>query len=113
MRTEPPLTKENYFKSAGFGDIYASSAFVLFSEVPTVENKERWMELCEQASTEQDPQKLSALVEEINRLLIQKENRVLKMEKVPSLSPEEDGTQFELAGRKIPPHRHRGINIGD
>ena len=41
-----------------------------------MENKERWMELCEQASTEQDPQKLSALVEEINRLLIQKENRV-------------------------------------
>jgi hypothetical protein len=76
MRTEPPLTKGNYFKSAGFGDIYASSAFVLFSEVPTVENKERWMELCEQASTEQDPQKLSALVEEINRLLVQKEHRV-------------------------------------
>ena len=41
-----------------------------------MENKERWMELCEQASTEQDPQKLSALVEEINRLLIKKEKRI-------------------------------------
>jgi hypothetical protein len=41
-----------------------------------VENKERWMELCEQASTEQDPEKLSLLVAEINRLLQEKEDRV-------------------------------------
>ena len=31
--------------------------------------KERWKELCEQASTEQDPTKLALLVDEINFLL--------------------------------------------
>jgi hypothetical protein len=35
-------------------------------------NQERWQELCEQASTEQDPQKLAGLVAEIVRLLDQK-----------------------------------------
>jgi hypothetical protein len=34
------------------------------------------MELCAQASTEQDPKKLSVLVAEINRLLEKKEHRV-------------------------------------
>ena len=34
--------------------------------------KERWLELCEQATTEQDPEKLYALVREINRLLEEK-----------------------------------------
>jgi hypothetical protein len=38
-----------------------------------VENKERWMELCEQASTEQDPERLLKFVQEINTLLEQKE----------------------------------------
>jgi len=32
-------------------------------------NQERWRELCEQASVEQDPDKLLELVKEINRLL--------------------------------------------
>jgi hypothetical protein len=41
-----------------------------------VENKERWMELCAKASTEQDPQRLSVLVTEINRILLEKEDRV-------------------------------------
>lgn len=31
--------------------------------------QEKWMELCAQAAKEQDPQKLLALVDEINRLL--------------------------------------------
>ncbi len=39
--------------------------------------RERWMELCEQASVEQDPDKLLALVVEINRLLEEKEKRLL------------------------------------
>jgi hypothetical protein len=39
------------------------------------EQKERWMELCEQASKEQDPTKLIRLVEEINRLLEQREQK--------------------------------------
>ena len=40
------------------------------------------MELCEQASTEQDPEKLLALVQEINRLLEAKQER-LKKERPP------------------------------
>jgi hypothetical protein len=32
-------------------------------------NKERWMELCEQAAVEQDPKKLLELTTEINLLL--------------------------------------------
>jgi hypothetical protein len=37
------------------------------------EKKERWLELCEQAATEQDSEKLLALVGEINHLLQQRE----------------------------------------
>jgi hypothetical protein len=40
------------------------------------EKTERWMELCKQAATEQDPQKLTALVQEINELLEAKERRL-------------------------------------
>jgi hypothetical protein len=36
-------------------------------------NKERWMELCEQASKEQDTAKLSELVRQINQLLEERE----------------------------------------
>lgn len=35
---------------------------------PDVENKERWMELCAQASQEQDPERLFKLVQEIDNL---------------------------------------------
>jgi len=42
------------------------------------EKKERWMELCAQAAVEQDPDKLHALVEEIDRLLQEKEDRLGK-----------------------------------
>jgi hypothetical protein len=42
------------------------------------EKKERWMELCAQAAVEQDPEKLHALVEEIDRLLQEKEDRLSK-----------------------------------
>jgi hypothetical protein len=38
--------------------------------------KERWMTLCEQAAVEQDTQKLMALIQEINRLLEEKEQRL-------------------------------------
>jgi hypothetical protein len=40
------------------------------------ENQERWMELCELAAKEQNPQKLTELVYEIHCLLRQKENQV-------------------------------------
>ena len=38
--------------------------------------RERWQELCEQAATEQDPTKMLELVEEINRLLAVKYDRL-------------------------------------
>lgn len=38
--------------------------------------KERWMELCEQATVEQDPQKLLELARQINDLLEEKERRL-------------------------------------
>ena len=47
------------------------------------EKKERWMELCAQAAVEQDPEKLHALVEEIDRLLQEKEN-LLKKGRLPA-----------------------------
>ena len=37
---------------------------------------ERWKKLCEQAAVEQDPQKLLPLIEEIDRLLEVKEERL-------------------------------------
>lgn len=40
------------------------------------EKKERWMGLCEQASTEQDSEKLVALAQEIVRLLEEKQTRL-------------------------------------
>lgn len=40
------------------------------------EKKEKWFELCEQAAVEQDPDKLMALVRQINALLDEKESRI-------------------------------------
>jgi hypothetical protein len=45
------------------------------------ENKERWIELCEQAANEQDPAKMLELVKEINRLL---EIKTRRLANVPS-----------------------------
>jgi hypothetical protein len=42
------------------------------------EKKEKWMALCEQAANEQDPEKLMALVAEIDRLLAEKQERLRK-----------------------------------
>ena len=47
------------------------------------EQRERWMKLCEQAATEQDPEKLMALIAEINRLLEAKERRLRHNPPVP------------------------------
>lgn len=47
---------------------------------PAMKDKERWLELCQQAAVEQDPKKLMELVEEINRLLAEKEQRLHKPE---------------------------------
>ena len=43
------------------------------------EIKERWMRLCEMAATEQDSVKLLEIVQEINRLLEEKEQRLTKL----------------------------------
>jgi hypothetical protein len=40
------------------------------------EQKERWMELCEQAANETDSVKLLKLITEINRLLDEKSRRI-------------------------------------
>jgi hypothetical protein len=40
------------------------------------EKKEHWLELCAQAAVEQDPQRLLALVKQINLLLEEKERRL-------------------------------------
>ncbi len=45
--------------------------------------KERWRELCELASKEQDPKKLHELVKEIDRLLQEKQEKE-KQEKDPA-----------------------------
>jgi hypothetical protein len=44
------------------------------------ETAERWRNLCEQAATEQDPIRLLQLVSEINRLLLEKEERLVRQE---------------------------------
>jgi hypothetical protein len=41
-------------------------------------NAERWRKLCEQAAVEQDPEKLMELVNEINVLLSEKEERLIR-----------------------------------
>lgn len=46
--------------------------------------KERWQHLCEQAAVEQDPQRLLELVQEINKLLSDKQNRLNSKSKVAS-----------------------------
>lgn len=42
----------------------------------SMKDNPRWMELCQQASVEQDSVKLMELVKEINRLLAEKEKRL-------------------------------------
>ena len=39
-------------------------------------NRERWLELCEQATVEQDSKKLIELTQEINRLLAEKQDHL-------------------------------------
>ena len=44
------------------------------------EKLEQWRQLCELAAIEQDPQRLLALVKEINRLLEEKEQRLKQVQ---------------------------------
>jgi recombinational DNA repair protein RecT len=50
--------------------------------------KERWKELCKEAAIEQDPRKLLELTDEINRLLEEKEERLLANRKKDSMDGE-------------------------
>jgi hypothetical protein len=43
------------------------------------ETQERWKQLCEQAVIEQDAERLLELTREINRLLHEKEERLMKL----------------------------------
>jgi hypothetical protein len=38
--------------------------------------KDRWMELCERATTEQNPERFNEILNEIIRLLSEKSNRI-------------------------------------
>jgi hypothetical protein len=57
---------------------------------------ERWKTLCQEAATEQDPQKLLDLIMEINRLLEEKLSRA-SGKKVESNSP--DGKDSSISPR--------------
>jgi hypothetical protein len=50
---------------------------------------ERWRELCSQAAEEQDPDRLLHLVNEINRLLEEKEQRLHK-QRAPDVASSSD-----------------------
>jgi hypothetical protein len=53
-----------------------------------MKDRENWMQLCEQASREQDPEKMIELTAEIIRLLHEKEDRLFH----PVATPESDFT---------------------
>jgi hypothetical protein len=46
-----------------------------------LEDREKWMQLCAEAAIEQDSDRLLMLVQEINRLLEEKEQRLKAREK--------------------------------
>jgi hypothetical protein len=46
-------------------------------------NRERWMELAELAANEQDPERLTELAREIDRLLAEKQDRLSRL-RIPS-----------------------------
>ena len=68
----------DYFGRSGLNSsIQSSGSLAVLAETGgPMEDNERWKELCSLASTEQDPDKLLALVEEINRLLDEREQRL-------------------------------------
>jgi len=52
------------------------------------EKRELWMDLCERAASEQDPQKLIELVKQINQLLEEKERRLGVSTPMPPPDPQ-------------------------
>jgi hypothetical protein len=51
--------------------------------------QERWQELCEQAANEKDPVKMLEIVEEINRLLAVKYDRISDVNGAPPKAPKD------------------------
>ena len=47
------------------------------------DDDEKWMELCDRVSKEQDREKLMALIEEIDRLLEEKKERLSQHDPTP------------------------------
>jgi hypothetical protein len=50
------------------------------------ETRERWQTLCQQAANEKNPERLMVLIEEINELLLAKENRLQQQRAVHTSS---------------------------
>ena len=51
------------------------------------ETRERWQRLCEQAADEQDPEVLLKLIQEIDQLLSEKEERLKRQELTKRTTP--------------------------
>ena len=59
------------------------------------ENREKWMELCAQAATEQDSRKLIVLIEQITALLDAKQERILSaLSRLRLTKPTNDAPSF-------------------
>jgi len=58
------------------------------NEPPLEQHGERWLELAEMAVNEQDPEKFLKIIDEINALLAEKENRLDHLRKTQK--PETD-----------------------
>jgi hypothetical protein len=69
------------------------------------EKKERWMNLCEQAVQEQDPEKLMLLVQEITRLLDEKQERLKERGEQIAAAGQAMGKSSELMSRHNPGSR--------
>ena len=57
-----------------------------------MQDREKWIELCEQAADEQDPKKLAALILQINYILEAKELRLMEAAVIRQSAKTEFGT---------------------
>jgi hypothetical protein len=64
--------------------MYSESRVNQGYEIMQGEKKERWMELAERATVEQDPVEMLRLITEINQLLMEKEQRLVKRKQSPN-----------------------------
>jgi hypothetical protein len=64
--------------------MYSESRVKTGQETMEGEKKERWMELAERATVGQDPVEMLRLITEINQLLMEKEQRLVKRKESPN-----------------------------